>query len=155
LAALGALMQSAMFEQLDLAAQTLVEGVQILALEAVLEAHHFRKQVRGGRHQRIEADVEALRRTQARGEDHAFFELLEFRRRTEIGQRAFCARFTLAVEDDRLVILAVFHFLGCHGQFLIAQNFSSSPVNSPDTWKAKPPERSSCASSSELSSKAK
>ena len=83
------------------------------------------------------------------------FQLLKTRRCSEVSQRTRRRAVALAVEQDGFVVLVVFHVLDHVGQFLMAQNFSSSSANSPDTWNAKPPERSSCARSSELSSRMK
>ena len=150
LAAVHAFLQGAVLEQLDRHVEAFVERVEVLRGGRGLQPHHFREQQRAGGHQRVEADVEDFRRAHARGMHHALFQLLEARR-GEVGERA--ARrgaFSLAVEDDGGVLC-----FPDHVQLLIAQNFSSSPAKSPDTWKAKPPELSSCASSSALNSRAK
>ncbi len=110
LAAFTAIVQRPVFEQLDRAGQSCVQRLEILALGAVLEAHHFRKQGRGRGHQRVETDVEDFRRAQASGVDHPLLQLFEFRWHGKIRQWALRGLFAAAVDDYRLVILPVVHF---------------------------------------------
>ncbi len=154
LAVFHAILHGAEFEELHGGGQPLLERRKVLQHGAVLEPDHFRKQFGSRRHQRVQADVEGLARTQARRVDHPLLELLESRRFGEIGQRPLGRYLSLVIEEDGLLVLVVFPFLD-HVQFLMAQNFSSSSENSPDTWNAKPPERSSWAMSSALGSRMK
>ncbi|MNF72757.1 hypothetical protein D3C84_547400 [compost metagenome] len=67
------------------------------------------------------------------GKDHPLFQLFESRRCVRIGQRTRHRSAPLPIEQHRFIVLMVFRILDHFGQFLMAQNFNSSPANSPDT----------------------
>src|SRR5690606_25801283 len=154
LAAVAAVLQGMVLEQANLGAETVLETVQILRLIGVLQPNDLGQQRSSEGDQWIQTGIEASGIPPARRIHHALLDLLHARGRAEIGQGRLRRRLAAAVEDDGTVVLAVFHILDHGGQFLMAQNLSSSPGKSPETWKAKPPERSSWASSSEWSSRA-